>query len=300
MNYTDALKVYLNLCQRLDGKKPLLKKSGKRPGKKCGKGYIAAEKRCKEHYNESGKLTDKGKESAKELAGKARERKGMKPIDFTNWNSSKPIENPTVRTYYDFKKKDIVGSSAEFFDQVRDIYDFAMKEWKENNSVNVRSNFNILSVINRSKLETIQDGNGTIQALANLSLSKNAVYVDYLVTSPWNLPEVKDKRKVKGAGTAMIKHIVQRSIDMGFGGAVELEATPNAEPFYEKLGFIRSKKEGLMKLSPENAQKLLGGAKTRKDSENDMADQDLEYLEALIPGGVLAAPASVTKKIFEQ
>lgn len=63
--------------QKLDAKKVLPKIGGKRPGKKCGKSYIAADRRCKGHYSESGKLTEEGKASAQELAGKVRSRKGM-------------------------------------------------------------------------------------------------------------------------------------------------------------------------------------------------------------------------------
>jgi hypothetical protein len=69
-----------------DAKKVIPKIGGKRPGKKCvgksGKGsYIAADKKCKEHYSESGKLTEEGRASAQELAGKVRARKGMAPIE---------------------------------------------------------------------------------------------------------------------------------------------------------------------------------------------------------------------------
>jgi hypothetical protein len=70
---------------RLDARKVLPKKSGKRPGKFCkgkGKGsYIAAEKRCADHETTTPggkrKLSESGKKSAEELAKKVRERKGM-------------------------------------------------------------------------------------------------------------------------------------------------------------------------------------------------------------------------------
>jgi hypothetical protein len=67
----------IEVREYFDAKKVLPKISGKRPGKKCGKGYIAAERKCKGHYSESGKLTEEGKASAQELAGKVRARKGM-------------------------------------------------------------------------------------------------------------------------------------------------------------------------------------------------------------------------------
>lgn len=66
----------------LDAKKVLRKISGKRPGKHCvgksGKGsYISAEKKCADHRNSAGKLTEAGKASARELSAKVRKRKGM-------------------------------------------------------------------------------------------------------------------------------------------------------------------------------------------------------------------------------
>jgi len=95
MNYAQAVAVYYDFCARMDAKKPLLKQGGKRPGKKCGKGYIAAERKCKaeSHATETKKLNEKGEEytsrrmtaagkaSAQELAAKVRARKGLKPID---------------------------------------------------------------------------------------------------------------------------------------------------------------------------------------------------------------------------
>jgi hypothetical protein len=59
-----------------DAKKVLPKISGKRPGKKCKGSYIAVDKKCNDHYT-NGKLNEKGKASAQELAGKVRDRKGL-------------------------------------------------------------------------------------------------------------------------------------------------------------------------------------------------------------------------------
>jgi hypothetical protein len=84
--YAQLLELKTEVREYFDAKKVLPKISGKRPGKKCvgksGKGsYIAADKKCKGHYSESGKLTEEGKASAQELAGKVRQRKGLTPID---------------------------------------------------------------------------------------------------------------------------------------------------------------------------------------------------------------------------
>ena len=75
--YDSYLELKGEVREYFDAKKVLPKISGKRPGKKCGKTYIAADRKCKSHYSEGGKLTEEGKAAAQELAGKVRARKGM-------------------------------------------------------------------------------------------------------------------------------------------------------------------------------------------------------------------------------
>ena len=65
------------LSDRFDAKKVLLKMGGRRPGKRCKRGWIAAEKQCSDHKTADGKLTAAGKSSARELAARVRDRKGM-------------------------------------------------------------------------------------------------------------------------------------------------------------------------------------------------------------------------------
>ena len=61
----------------LDAKQVLRKIGGRRPGKRCKNGWIAAEKQCSDHKTKDGKLTAAGKDSARELAARVRDRKGM-------------------------------------------------------------------------------------------------------------------------------------------------------------------------------------------------------------------------------
>ena len=71
------------LSDRFDAGQVLLKMGGRRPGKHCvgkagGKGsYISAEKQCAGHKGADGKLTAIGKQSARELAARVRDRKGL-------------------------------------------------------------------------------------------------------------------------------------------------------------------------------------------------------------------------------
>ena len=84
---------------------------------------------------------------------------------------------------------------------------------------------------------------------------KDHIYIDYLMTNPRTLIDGKSK----GAGTAAIKAVVRKSMDMGKGGTIKLYALPSAMPFYEKLGFTRDDPNNNdMTLSSQAAKKLLG------------------------------------------
>ena len=83
INFITATLDKYGLSDRFDAKQVLLKMGGRRPGKHCvgksgGKGsYISAEKQCASHKGTDGKLTAAGKQSARELAARVRDRKGM-------------------------------------------------------------------------------------------------------------------------------------------------------------------------------------------------------------------------------
>lgn len=99
INAVESLNLKYDL--HLDAQKVLRKIGGRRPGKHCvgkagGKGsYISAEKQCKGHKSEDGKLTDAGKVSARELANKVRARKGMKSI--MENTKDKKLEFPALK-----------------------------------------------------------------------------------------------------------------------------------------------------------------------------------------------------------
>jgi hypothetical protein len=82
----------------------------------------------------------------------------------------------------------------------------------------------------------ITDKKGNLQASAIIIKNKDHIEVDLLATAPWNAGG-DDPRQTKGAGTAAIEAIIQKSIDSGFGGKVKLTSLPGAVKFYEKIGF---------------------------------------------------------------
>jgi hypothetical protein len=76
LDFVQATLDKYGLSEHFDAKKVLRKIGGRRPGKRCKGGWIAAEKQCSDHKSE-GKLTAAGKQSARELAERVRDRKGM-------------------------------------------------------------------------------------------------------------------------------------------------------------------------------------------------------------------------------
>lgn len=112
--------------------------------------------------------------------------------------------------------------------------------------------FNFLSV----------DIGNTTQSLAAYhdKYDNNSIYVEYLVTAPWNLIK-DDARNVRGSGTEAVLALVNKSKELGYKGRIVLEPTEDAQGFYEKLGFLKTnpkdRLDSTWELTPENADKLL-------------------------------------------
>ena len=101
------------LSDRFDAKKVLLKMGGRRPGKRCKKGWIAAEKQCSDHKTAEGKLTAAGKSSASELADKVRMRKGL-----SDRNAPKVVEGMKDTKA---KAKEFEGFKKHYLAQAKDV-----------------------------------------------------------------------------------------------------------------------------------------------------------------------------------
>lgn len=111
----------------LDAKQVLRKISGKRPGKHCvGKSgkrsYISAEKKCADHKNSEGKLTESGKISARELASKVRKRKGMSDRDVQKDEPLKVVKKTrgeVLQALLEKKQKRLSDKFDQHFGDVR-------------------------------------------------------------------------------------------------------------------------------------------------------------------------------------
>lgn len=83
---------------------------------------------------------------------------------------------------------------------------------------------------------------------------KELIYVDYVETAPWNIPEymaaLEREAKYSRVGTRLMQAAVQLSLDSELKGRVGLHSLPRAESFYGKLGMTAvgrdAKKQNLL------------------------------------------------------
>ena len=71
---------------------------------------------------------------------------------------------------------------------------------------------------------------------SRLEPGKSLIYIDYLVTAPWNRPSIQNPPLYKGVGSSLFSFAIKRSLDIGYKGRLGLHALPLAEKYYLKLG----------------------------------------------------------------
>jgi hypothetical protein len=75
---------------------------------------------------------------------------------------------------------------------------------------------------------------------SQLNRQARLVYVEALVTAPWNRQAIRRPPELRGVGTILLTFARQRSLELGYEGRVGLNALPGAESFYEdKNNMIR-------------------------------------------------------------
>jgi GNAT superfamily N-acetyltransferase len=65
------------------------------------------------------------------------------------------------------------------------------------------------------------------------------VFVDVVMTAPWNRLPIQRPPEWRGVGTALMTFARQRSQELGYQGRVGLQSFPEVVRFYERLGMIR-------------------------------------------------------------
>ena len=66
----------------------------------------------------------------------------------------------------------------------------------------------------------------------------NVLYIEYLETAPWNLPEYAGRNVLyRGIGSALLAAAVPLSVTADCNGRLALHSLQAARGFYEKAGF---------------------------------------------------------------
>ena len=94
------------------------------------------------------------------------------------------------------------------------------------------------------------DESGKVHAIALATMSKKKKKLDFIATNPDDLPLLGTEKAVRGAGSALVRHIAQDAKKMGGKKSLRLDAVSSAIPFYKKLGFkAGSRTHSLRKMS---------------------------------------------------
>lgn len=106
----------------------------------------------------------------------------------------------------------------------------------------------------------------TAGALCRLESQKGKplVYVDYLASAPWNLPNITPEPRFSLVGTVLLAAAIQLSIDEEFSGRIGLHSLPQADDWYANacgmsdLGQDAAKQDlRYFEMTPEQASKFL-------------------------------------------
>lgn len=71
---------------------------------------------------------------------------------------------------------------------------------------------------------------------SQITPKKRLVYIDGLVSAPWNREDIQNPPKLKGVGSALLRFARSRSMELGYQGRVGLHSLPRAEDFYDNQG----------------------------------------------------------------
>lgn len=127
-------------------------------------------------------------------------------------------------------------------------------------NANVISDLQVEALMSPEDFRGVRDEQGILQAGAVVTDMDDHLFVEYLVTAPWNITQDLP-RAVKKAATALMALLARESDSNGHSGRILLYAIPDAVEFYRKIGFIDTE-EGSpnapeMELTPTAAVRLM-------------------------------------------
>ena len=106
-------------------------------------------------------------------------------------------------------------------------------------NANVISDMLLEALVSPEDFRGIRDDQGNLQAGAIVIDMDDHLFVEYLVTAPWNVTQ-DSPLSVKKAATALMAQLALESDRNGHFGRILLYAIPDAIEFYQKIGFIET------------------------------------------------------------
>ncbi|MEM7589955.1 MAG: GNAT family N-acetyltransferase [Cyanobacteria bacterium P01_A01_bin.83] len=92
------------------------------------------------------------------------------------------------------------------------------------------------------------------------------IEIENISNSPWNTIEFPLFEKRKGAATSLVEGIIVESRSLGLSDILKLFAVPEAQEFYQDLGFEETNGSGEMILSSDAASRLLLNLEQKRNS----------------------------------
>ncbi|WP_052672547.1 GNAT family protein [Aliterella atlantica] len=106
-------------------------------------------------------------------------------------------------------------------------------------NANVISDLLLEALVSPEDFRGVRDDRGNLQAGAIVIDMDDHLFVEYLVTAPWNVTQ-DSPLSVKKAATALMAQLALESDTNGHFGRILLYAIPDAIEFYQKIGFIET------------------------------------------------------------
>ena len=106
-------------------------------------------------------------------------------------------------------------------------------------NANVISDMLLEALVSPEDFRGVRDDQGNLQAGAIVIDMDDHLFVEYLVTAPWNVTQDLPL-SVKKAATALMAKLALESDTNGHFGRILLYAIPDAIEFYQKIGFIET------------------------------------------------------------
>ncbi|MGL5806030.1 MAG: hypothetical protein ACRC11_11415 [Xenococcaceae cyanobacterium] len=95
------------------------------------------------------------------------------------------------------------------------------------------------AIIEPSTWRGVRDVNSRLQAGAIVEEELDFLFLDALVTAPWNVLG-NQSETISGAGTTLMEELVKESFELGNEGRIRLYPLQRSIQFYRTIGFVET------------------------------------------------------------